>query len=55
MPVGMWVRRIAEYVVLTLWPPGPDAQKVSLRMSFMLRSMSNSSASGSTATLAAEV
>ncbi len=23
MPVGRWVRRTAEYVVLTPWPPGP--------------------------------
>ena len=33
MPVGMWVMRTAEYVVLTLWPPGPLEQKVSMRMS----------------------
>jgi hypothetical protein len=24
MPVGRWVIRTAESVVLTLWPPGPD-------------------------------
>ena len=24
MPVGIWVMRTAESVVLTLWPPGPD-------------------------------
>ena len=24
MPVGMWVRRTAESVVLTCWPPAPD-------------------------------
>ncbi|SLJ33082.1 Uncharacterised protein [Mycobacteroides abscessus subsp. abscessus] len=24
MPVGMWVMRTAESVVLTDWPPGPD-------------------------------
>ena len=23
MPVGLWVRRTAESVVLTLWPPAP--------------------------------
>ena len=39
----------------TVCPPGPDEQKVSLRMSFIFSSISNSSASGSTATDAAEV
>lgn len=24
MPVGMWVSRTAESVVLTPWPPGPE-------------------------------
>jgi hypothetical protein len=24
VPVGMWVSRTAESVVLTDWPPGPD-------------------------------
>ena len=24
MPVGMWVMRTAESVVLTCWPPAPD-------------------------------
>ena len=29
MPVGRWVIRTAESVVLTLWPPGPeDAEDV---------------------------
>ena len=44
--------RIAEYVVFTLWPPGPLEQNVSTRRSFSLIWMSTSSASGSTATVA---
>jgi hypothetical protein len=32
-PVGMWVMRTAESVVLTLWPPGPLERKTSTRMS----------------------
>ena len=55
MPVGMCVMRTAESVVLTCWPPAPDARMVSMRMSSGLISMSMSSASGSTATVAAEV
>jgi hypothetical protein len=51
----MWVRRTAEYVVLTLWPPGPLEQNVSMRRSFSLIWMSTSSASGSTATVAVDV
>ena len=34
MPVGRWVIRTAESVVLTLWPPGPDERKTSIRRSF---------------------
>ena len=33
MPVGMWVMRTAEYVVFTPWPPGPEEQYVSTRIS----------------------
>ena len=55
MPVGRWVMRTAESVVLTCWPPAPDARIVSMRMSSGRISMSTSSASGSTATVAAEV
>src|SRR5688572_31412861 len=51
----MCVRRTAEYVVLTLWPPGPLEQNVSIRRSFSLIWMSTSSASGSTATVAVDV
>ena len=39
MPVGRWVMRIAESVLLTCWPPAPDARKVSMRQSFSLISM----------------
>ena len=53
--VGMWVMRTAEYVVFTDWPPGPEEQKVSMRMSLASILMSTSSASGSTATVIAEV
>ena len=55
MPVGRWVIRTAELVVLTCCPPAPDARIVSMRMSCAGMSMSTSSASGSTATVAAEV
>ena len=54
-PVGRWVIRTAEYVVLTLWPPGPLEQNVSMRRSFSWIWMSTSSASGSTATVAVDV
>ena len=47
--------RTAEYVVLTDWPPGPEEQKVSMRMSLASILTSTSSASGSTATVMAEV
>ncbi len=55
MPDGMWVMRTAESVVLTCCPPAPDERMVSMRMSSGLMSMSMSSTSGSTATVAAEV
>src|ERR1700677_2593614 len=53
--VGMCVMRTAEYVVLTDWPPGPEEQKVSMRMSLSSILTSTSSASGRTATVTAEV
>ena len=55
MPVGTWVMRIAESVVLACWPPALEARMVSTRMSSGLILTSTSSASGSTATVAAEV
>ena len=47
--------RIADSVLLTCWPPAPLARKVSILRSASLMTMSTSSASGSTATVAAEV
>ena len=47
--------RTALSVVFTLWPPGPDERKTSIRRSLSSILMSTSSASGSTATVAAEV
>ena len=48
--------RTAESVVLTLWPPGPDERKTSMRRSLTSSiSTSTSSASGSTATVTVEV
>ena len=55
MPVGKCVMRTAESVLLTCWPPAPPARIVSMRMSSGRISISISSASGSTATVAAEV
>ena len=55
-PVGRWVMRTAESVLLTCCPPAPDARKVSMRRSAGLIVMSSTgSASGSTATVHAEV
>ena len=51
----MCVMRTAESVVFTLCPPGPDDRKTSMRMSLSSILTSTSSASGSTATVAAEV
>src|SRR5208282_1463476 len=53
--LGRCVMRTAEYVVFTDWPPGPDEQKVSIRMSLASILMSTSSASGNTATVTADV
>ena len=56
MPLGRWVIRTAESVVLTPWPPGPDDRKTSIRRSFSSISTSSaSSMSGITSTPAAEV
>ena len=56
MPVGRWVMRTAESVLLMCWPPAPEARKVSIRRSAGLRATSpTSSASGITATVQAEV
>ena len=56
MPLGRCVMRMAESVLLTCWPPAPDARKVSMRRSpGSISTSSISSASGSTATVAADV
>ena len=47
--------RTAESVVFTLCPPGPDERNTSIRKSFSSMLTSTSSASGSTATVTAEV
>src|ERR1700682_3397531 len=49
MPVGIWVMRIADSVLLTCWPPAPCERMVSIRKSSLLMSTSTSSTSGSTA------
>jgi hypothetical protein len=49
------VIRTALSVVLTLCPPGPEERKTSILRSFGAIATSTSSASGSTATVAAEV
>ncbi len=55
MPVGRCVRRMADSVLLTCWPPAPCARIVSIFTSASGIDTSTSSASGSTATVAAEV
>ena len=56
IPVGRWVIRTAESVVLTLCPPGPEERKTSIRRSASGMSMwSASSVTGSTSTPAKEV
>ena len=55
MPVGRWVIRTAESVVLTLWPPGPLERNTSMRRSFSSIVTSTCSASGITSTPAAVV
>ena len=53
MPVGRWVRRTAESVLLTCWPPAPCERNVSTRISSQSSSISTSSStSGSTSTSA---
>ena len=53
MLVGRWVRRTAESVLLTCWPPAPCERNVSTRISSQSSSISTSSStSGSTSTSA---
>ena len=51
-PVGSWIRRTADDVLLTCWPPAPEARKTSMRMSASLSSTSGSSITGHTWTAA---
>ena len=55
IPVGTCVMRTAESVVFTLCPPGPVERMTSILRSFSSISISTSSASGMTATVAVEV
>ena len=55
MPVGLWMRRTAESVVFTLWPPAPVERITCISMSAGLTWTSTSSASGITATVMVEV
>ena len=52
---GKYEGRTAESVTFTCWPPAPDARIVSIRISSLRISISMSSASGKTATVAADV
>ena len=45
MPLGKCVTRIAESVLLTCWPPAPDARNVSMRRSAGLSSIGSISSS----------
>src|SRR5450759_760012 len=51
IPLGRWVMRMADSVLLTCWPPAPCARMVSILRSSSLILMSTSSTSGSTATV----
>ena len=53
--VGIWVILTALSVVFTDCPPGPEALKTSILKSFSSIFTSTSSASGNTATVAADV
>ena len=56
MPVGRWVTRTAESVLLMCWPPAPLARKVSMRRSAgLICTALASSGSGITATVQALV
>ena len=56
MPVGRWVRRTAEEVLLMCWPPAPEERQACISMSSGRISTSMSSgSSGITSTAANEV
>ena len=53
MPVGRWVSRTAESVLLTCWPPAPEARYVSTRRSFSsISTLASSGTCGMTSTRA---
>ena len=43
MPVGIWVNRTAEEVLLTFWPPAPEERNTSILISSSRSSISLSS------------
>ncbi len=51
-PVGSWIRRTADDVLLTCWPPAPEARNTSMRISASLSSTSGASITGHTCTAA---
>ena len=55
MPVGRWVRRTAESVVLTCWPPAPEDLKVSTRRSSLRVSILSTSYSSGSVPIDAEL
>ena len=55
VPVGLWMRRTAEEVLLTCWPPAPLARKTCISTSAGFNETSTASISGRTATVAALV
>src|SRR5260370_252371 len=55
LPVGIWVMRIADSVLLTCWPPAPCKRMASIHKSSLLMPTSTSSTSGATPTVAAAV
>ena len=56
MPVGLWIRRTAEEVLLMCWPPAPEERQTCISMSSGRISTSMSSgSSGMTSTAAKEV
>ena len=55
MPVGLWYRRTAVEFFCTFCPPAPEERKTSISMSESGMSISTSSTSAITATVAVEV
>src|SRR3546814_7454360 len=56
IPLGTWVMRIADSVLLTCWPPAPDERKAStLRSAGLISIGGPSSSTAMIATVAAEV